>query len=215
MQKIQMKASRRTETGKGAATRLRRAGQIPATTYGRQKPAESLSVSPAALGQVLASERGRNTVIELDVDGKETLTVLVNDYQYHPVTRAYLHADFFQIQADQDVDIDVPFELTGKAQGVVLGGTLRQVYRRLPVRCLPDHIPAKISHDVTQLGLDGHVATQDLALPEGVRIRLPAERTLAAIVHEKQAPEEEAAPQAAAAAQAKASIKPEATAEKK
>lgn len=217
MQKIEIKAARRTETGKGAAARLRHIGQIPAIAYGKQLQAEPLSVSPVELSQVFSSERGRNTVIELDIEGKEKLTVLLCDYQHHPISRAYLHADFLQIRLDLEVDVDVPLELTGKAPGVVLGGTLRQVYRRLPVRCLPEQIPVKIVQDVSSMGLDSHVATRDLALPEGVSVRLPPERTLIAIVKEKQPAEEEATPQAqaAAATAAKASIKPEAPAAEK
>lgn len=215
MQKILINASRRTETGKGANTRLRRTGQIPAIAYGKHMPAQSLAVSPVQLGQVFASERGRNTVVELDIDGKDKLTVLLCDYQHHPISREYLHADFLQIQLDQEVDVDVPLELTGKAQGVVLGGTLRQVFRKLPVRCLPEQIPVKLVHDVTSLGLDDHIATRDLNLPEGVKVRLAPEQTLIAIVKEKQAAEEEATPQAQAAAAGKASIKPDAPAAEK
>jgi large subunit ribosomal protein L25 len=72
------------------------------------------------------------------------------------------------------------------------------VHRTIPVRCLPDRIPVKVETDVTNLGLGQHIATQDLKLPEGVSVRLPAEQTLVAVV----APEkevEEAAPGAPAA----------------
>jgi large subunit ribosomal protein L25 len=219
MQKILINADRRSETGKGAAARLRGTGKIPAIAYGKHLPAQSLAVSPAQLSQVFASERGRNTVVELDIEGKDKLTVLLCDFQHHPLTREFLHADFFQIAMDKDVDVDVPLELTGKPQGVVLGGTLRQVYRKVPVRCLPEKIPVKIVHDVTSLGLDAHVAVRELNLPEGVTVRLAPEQTLVAIVKEKQAPEEETAPQAqagaAAGAPGKTSIKPEAPAAEK
>lgn len=214
MQTILIRAARRAQSGKGAASRLRSTGQIPAVAYGKSLPTQALSVSPTQLTQVLSSERGRNTVVELDVEGAEKLTVLLRDYQYHPLSREYLHADFYQIKLDEPVDVEVPLEVVGKAAGVVLGGTLRQVYRKLPVRCLPEKIPVKITQDVTSLGLDGHVATRDLALPEGVTVRLAPEQTLVAIVKEKQAAEEEtatpAAGGAAAPAAGKASIKPEA-----
>jgi large subunit ribosomal protein L25 len=82
---------------------------------------------------------------------------------------------------------------------VVAGGTLRQVFRKLPIRCLPNQIPVKVVHDVTALGLDGHVASKDLALPEGVSVRLPAEQTVASVVTEIVRTEEETAPAAGAA----------------
>lgn len=206
MQIISIHATRRAESGKGAASRLRRTGKIPAVAYGKGQQTEALAVSPTELAQVFSSERGKNTVVELDVEGKEKLTVLLRDYQYHPITRALLHADFLTIRLDQPVEVEVPFELVGRAQGVVLGGTLRQVFRRLPVRCLPEKIPVKITHDVTALGLDGHIATRDLALPEGVEVRLPLEQTLVSIVKEKSGDDE--------ASGGRPSMKPEA-AEKK
>ena len=200
METIKLVASRRSENGKGAASRLRSTGQIPAVAYGKQLPAQSLAVAPEALKAVFASAYGNNNVIELDVEGKDKLTVLLRDYQYHPVSRQLLHADFVQVFMDQPVDVEVPLELTGKPLGVVQGGILRQVFRKLPIRALPGNIPVKVVHDVTALELDGHVATKDLALPEGVAVRLPAEQTVAAIVHETVREEETAAPGAGAAA---------------
>jgi large subunit ribosomal protein L25 len=193
--------SAREGRGKGEASRLRRGGRIPAVAYGKKLGTQSLALSPDDLSTVLKSEHGRNTVIELDVDGKSKLTVLLREYQHHPVTRAILHADFVQIALDEPVDVQIPLETTGKAAGVVKGGILRQVFRRIPVRCLPQLIPVKIVHDVTALELDGHVPAKALVLPEGVSVRLPPEQTVIAVVTEKQAPEEEttAAPGAAAA----------------
>jgi large subunit ribosomal protein L25 len=89
----------------------------------------------------------------------------------------------------------------------VLGGVLRQVFRKLPVRCLPAQIPVKIQHDITELGIDEHVHAGDLTLPGGVQVRLETTRTVAGIVTEKVRPEEEgaaAAPGAAAATPAAA-----------
>lgn len=221
MQIIKITATRRQQAGKGAAGRVRKIGQVPAVAYGRDLPAQPLAVAPEQLKQVLGSELGRNSVVEVDVEGQEKFTALLCDYQYHPVTREFLHADFFQIRMDQEVNVDVALELTGKPVGVTLGGTLRQVFRALPLRCLPDKIPVKITHDITALGLDGHVAVRDLQLPEGVKVRLAPERTLVAIVKEKQAPEEEqaaapgAAPAAAKAAAAGKSVSPPAKEDKK
>jgi large subunit ribosomal protein L25 len=200
MESIKVSASRRSESGKGAASRLRTTGKIPAVAYGKQLPAQALAVSPDALKQVFASAYGNNNVIELDVEGKDKLTVLLRDYQYHPVSRQLLHADFVQIHLDQPVDVEVPLELTGKPVGVIKGGTLRQVFRKLPIRALPNNIPVKVVYDVTNLDLDGHVAPKDLALPEGVSVRLPAEQTVASIVHEVVREEETATPAAGAPA---------------
>jgi large subunit ribosomal protein L25 len=208
-------AARRNDHGKSPARRLRATDQIPAIAYGKELPATALAVSPKDLVGVLQSPHGRNSVIELEIEGQDKLTVLLNDYQYHPVTRSLLHADFFQIHMDRPVEVEVPFELTGKPVGVTLGGTLRQVFRKLPVRCLPSQIPVKLTHDVTNLNLNEHVFASNLSLPEGVVVTLPPTQTIAGIVSEKgdDSPAEAAAP--AAAAPAKAAAAPAKAAEKK
>ncbi len=209
-------ANPRTETGKGAARRLRNSGQIPAVAYGKGLPATTLSVAPKDLLTVLKSERGQNTVLQMKVNGGNELLVMIKHFTYHPVSRSLEHVDFVEVKLDQPVDVDVPLIVQGKAVGVTLGGVLRQVFRTIPVRCLPDRIPLKIETDVTELKLGDAIATKDLKLPEGVEVRLPAEQTLVAVVApEKDRTEEAAAPGAAAGAAAPAAGKAPAAADKK
>jgi large subunit ribosomal protein L25 len=184
-----LKASARTAFGKGATRRLRATGQVPAIAYGKGLASTPLSVLPKEVLVILKSELGKNTVIALEADGGTKLLAMIRDYSYHPVTRALEHVDFVEVKLDHAVDVDVPLFHTGKPVGVTLGGVLRQVYRTVPVRCLPDRIPVKLEVDVAHLKLNEHVATQDLKLPEGVAVRLPAEQTLIAVV----APEKERA----------------------
>lgn len=200
MQTLKLSAETRNETGKGAVRRLRATGKIPAVAYGPKLDATQLSISPKDVTRVLGTEHGRNSVIELAVGAERKLMVLLTDFQYHPVTREILHADFREIKEDEPIDVDVPFEALGKPKGVVAGGVLRIVYRKLPIRCLPALVPIKITHDVTELELDQAVHAKELKLPEGVSVRLPPEQTVAAVAMEKKREEEEAAPGAAAAA---------------
>ncbi|MBK7581712.1 MAG: 50S ribosomal protein L25 [Myxococcales bacterium] len=227
MQLAKIPAVHRTSSGKNESRRMRNAGSIPAIAYGKGEPAVHIALSPKDLVGVLAQPLGRNSPIELDVEGKGKITVLLTEYQYHPVSRALLHADFLKIALDATVDVEVPLELTGKSKGVVEGGELRQVFRRVPVRCLPKDIPVKLVHDITELGLDESLPVSALALPAGVAVRLPAEQTVAAVATMKKVVEEEtaataaavagAAPAAGAAAPAAgaAAAKPEGKADKK
>ena len=150
-------------------------------------------------------------MIELDVDGSTKSTVLLTDFQYHPVTRELLHADFRQIHMDRTVQVEVPFVLTGRSRGVVAGGILRQVFRKLPISCLPAQIPARIEYDVSELDVDQHVSVGALTLPEGLSVSLPESQTVAAVasVTEAVSPEEEEkAAEEAAAAEAAAGEQP-------
>jgi large subunit ribosomal protein L25 len=197
-----LEAKPRAVAGKGEARRLRATGLVPAVAYGKGLPLMPLAVAPKEVAAILRSELGKNTVLELKLQagadgapngGKTKLLALIRDYALHPVKRHLEHVDFVEVKLDVPVDVQVPLLAVGKPVGVVAGGILRVVHRLVPVRCLPDRIPVKIETDVTHLELGQHIATQDLKLPEGVTVRLPAEQTLVAVV----APEkevEEAAP---------------------
>jgi large subunit ribosomal protein L25 len=221
MEIIKLSASKRTEQGKGPSRRLRVEGKIPAIAYGGSLAALSIAVSPKELGVALSGVHGRNSVVELDIDGSQKITAMVREYAHHPVTRAILHADFLQVDLTKPVDVEVPFKLIGKSKGVVLGGILAQVFRTLPVRCVPEKIPALIELDVTELGLNESFKASQLKLPEGVEVRLAQEQTIAVVnapekkteaeiaaeAAPKGAPAAGAAPAAAAAAPAKAEKK--------
>jgi large subunit ribosomal protein L25 len=168
-----LKAQNRAVAGKGEARRLRRTGFVPAIAYGKDLPATPIAVVPKEVSLILKSERGQNTVLELDLGGKKLLA-MIREFALHPVKRALEHVDFIEVRLDKPVDVQVPL-------------ILRVVHRTLPVRCLPNLIPIKIEADVAHLELGQHVSTQELKLPEGVVVRLPPEQTLIAVV----APEKE------------------------
>ena len=200
-------AKPRQADGKGAARRLRQEGLVPAVAYGKGLPATSIAVGPKDVAAILRSELGKNTLIELDLDGKKLLA-MIKDFTLHPLARSLEHVDFVEVKLDQAVDVEVPLVTTGKAVGVAKGGVLRIVHRMLPVRCLPNVVPVKISTDVTHLELGEHIATKDLTLPAGVVVRLAATQTLVAVVAPEKEVEEVAAPVAGAAAAAPGAAAP-------
>jgi large subunit ribosomal protein L25 len=160
-------AVRRETKGKNEAVRTRQAGKIPAVLYGgKSKTGESVSVDPKALGKILHSPTGLNSIISLKIDGAPETRVLVKQYQIDPVTHRLIHADFYRVAMDKMLTVTVPVHLEGEAQGVkVQGGTLDFVHRDVDVECLPADIPEHISLDVTEL-----------MIGQGIRVRdLPAE----------------------------------------
>src|SRR5580704_5744143 len=170
MEIIKLTAIPRPLSGKGPSRQLRQLrpdALIPAVAYGRDLATAAVAVSPKALLGVLSSPHGKNSVVELDVQGGEKLTVMVRDYSYHPLTRELQHADFLQIKLDQPIDVEVPFICTGKAKGLVLGGILQQVFRRIPIRALPERIPVSIEVDVTELDMNESLKASQIKLQEG------------------------------------------------
>jgi large subunit ribosomal protein L25 len=193
-----LQAQSRSASGKGAARRVRHMGLVPSIAYGKGLPSTPIAVQPKEVANILRSELGKNTVIELQLADK-SLVAMIRDFSLHPVSRQLVHVDFVEVKLDKPVDVEVPLIPTGKPVGVAKGGVLRVVHRLIPVRCLPNQIPVKVTADVTNLELGEHIATQDLALPAGVSVLLAATQTLIAVV----APEkevEEVAPAAAAVA---------------
>ncbi|MFO0591763.1 MAG: 50S ribosomal protein L25/general stress protein Ctc [Polyangiaceae bacterium] len=200
MELIKMTATRRTASGKGPSNRLRASGQIPAVAYGRDLQATHVAIAPKALLGVLGSDHGQNAVVELAIEGGETLTVMVRDYSYHPISRDLLHADFVSVKLDQPVDVDVPFRMTGKAKGVAEGGILQQIFRKIPVRCLPEKIPAFIEADVSDLGMGDSLKANALKLADGVKVRLHDDQTIAIVNIPEKGSDDTGAPAAGAPA---------------
>ena len=203
---LDVAATPRTTRGKGAARRLRNGGQIPAVAYGKGlAQAMSLAVTPKDIISVIKSERGPNSVLSMKVAGAPDLLVMIKDYTLHPVLRTLEHVDFVEVKLDRAVDVEIPLVAFGKPIGLASGGIVRQVYRTVPVRCLPDRIPLKIEVDISALDIHESMPTSALPLPEGVEVRLAPEQTVIAVVApEKDRSEDEAAAAAGAVAGAPA-----------
>lgn len=178
METVTLKASQRNKSGKGVSRRLRAEGLMPAVAYGRGSDTANVSIPQDALRSILLSERGRNTIIDLAVEGADPFQVMVKEYTVHPLSRRLLHADFLRIDSSQKVEAKVPFATIGKSKGVAIGGTLLVHVRKLHVRCLPAEIPLRVEFDVSELEIHDVVKVSELTLPEGVEVLMEADRKL-------------------------------------
>lgn len=216
-------ATLRQKTGKSANNKLHAQGLIPAICYGHREQPLKLTVDPTKLRRSLDPQKKQNTLLTLSIDdaGKtQDVQVLLKAYQLDSLSHELLHADFIRVSLNEEVQVQVPLELTGKPEGVTLGGILHQVFRNLPVKCLPDRIPVKLTADVSALKMNDALHVQALSVPEGVRIDLPLNQTLALVMAPKQEKvtteaETAAAEGEAAAAPAEGAAAAPATAEKK
>ena len=186
METVTLKASLRTENGTGSARRLRSTGRIPSVAYGKTNQGEqtdtlAIAIEADALRDILVSDRGRNSIIELEVDGGTKVAVMIKEYEVHPVTRKLLHADFQRIDPSRPIVVEVPFVTTGKSKGEQEGGTLLTAIRSLKVRCLPTNIPNAIEHDVSSLAINDELKVKELVLPENVEVLMAPERKLVVV----------------------------------
>jgi len=181
MPTAQLSASTRNSSGKGAARKLRSAGQIPAVIYGHAREPQPLAVPTREFEKLLERVSAESTVIDLDVSGTVART-LIREIQRHPFKKQILHIDFQELVAGEKVSVNVPIVLTGTAEGVrVSGGILSQVMSELTIRVDPVNIPRRIEADVTNVAIGHSLHVSDLNVPDGVEILDDAEATVAVV----------------------------------
>ncbi|MED5373459.1 MAG: 50S ribosomal protein L25 [Myxococcota bacterium] len=164
-----LQAQSRTDFGKGAARKLRAAGQIPALVYRDGAEPTHVAVDPQALSLIYQRSNNPNTILGLTV-GEQVINCLLVDTQKHPVSRKLLHADFYAIREDESVLVEVPVVPVGKAKGATFGGKIQRLRHTVPVRALPKDIPAVIEVDVSPLDLGDILRSTEVSTPEGCTI---------------------------------------------
>lgn len=165
----------RTATGKSAARRLRKEGQIPVILYGGEQGATALSMESRVLIDFLR-HHPRNTIADLDVEGT-TRTAVIKDLTVHPVSHRMIHLDLLEISADRPITLDIPIVVTGEDPiGVRHGGVLQVVRDRLRVRCLPGEVPESIEVDLSSMDADEALTVADLKI--AVKIIAPPDTVL-------------------------------------
>ena len=110
MPDTKLAASRRSEKGSRPAGRLRREGGLPAVVYGLGADAVSVTVDAHQLGNILSSKTGANTLITLQIDGKDELA-LARQVQRDAVKGTLIHVDFVRVRADQTIQAEVRLSL--------------------------------------------------------------------------------------------------------
>lgn len=187
---VSLTAERRTETGKGAARKLRSRGRIPAVIYGHGRDPQALSVSAMELDKVLQGISAESTIIDLAVDGADVQT-LIREIQRHPTRKSITHLDFYEIHAGEKITLEVPVRLVGAPEGVRnAGGVLEQFLREVEIEVLPSDIPDHIDVDVTDLGVAQSLHVSDISIPNAKILSEP-EQTICTVVPPRV---EEAAP---------------------
>jgi large subunit ribosomal protein L25 len=170
MSTASLSASVRTETGKGAARKIRQAGHIPAVIYGHGREAQSLMINARETDKLLKSIAISSTVIELSIDGKSART-LIREVQRHPFKRTITHIDFQELVAGETVSVHCPIVYVGVPEGVRLeGGLLDQIMHQLHIEVDPSSIPNHIDVDVSALKIGNTLHVSDLKLPAGIKV---------------------------------------------
>ncbi len=163
-------ATARAEHGKGAARKIRQAGNIPAVIYGHGREPQSLQTNARETERLLQRIATGSTVIELAIDGTVART-LIREVQRHPFKRTILHIDFQELVAGETVSVRCPILYVGTPEGVRIdGGMLDQIMHELHIEVDPSNIPGHIDVDVSGLRLGKSLHVADLTVPPGVKV---------------------------------------------
>ncbi len=118
-------------------------------------------------------------VVNLDIDGKK-VNAIMKDIQFHPVKDNILHVDFYQINEEKPIVIEVPVQLEGLAEGVKAGGKLVLQMRKLKVKALYNVIPERLVINVSNLGLGKTIKVGELSY-EGLELLSAKEAVVCAV----------------------------------
>ena len=172
MKEISISGQKRETLGKKASKTLRKEGFVPCNLYGEQKDAKGAPVALAFASSFSELRKLIYTphiyVVRINIDGTDHTAVL-KDIQFHPVTDAPLHVDFYEINEDKPITIGIPVKLVGLAQGVRDGGRMNLSIRKINVTAPYQIIPEHLDVDVKDLCIGKSIKVGQLSY-EGLEI---------------------------------------------
>lgn len=179
--------------------RLRRAGVLPATVYGKGVGPFSVQLD-AKLFSDLYRKVGRTTLLDLKIPGQKTQAAFVHVIQRHPVTRSIIHVDFRVVDLKTEITVEIPLHLVGGSPLVDIGdAVLNQVLTTVALRALPTELPSYIEVDISGLdSFDKSIHVRDLVAPEKTNLASDGDELVVSLTPARTAEEEEAAEEAEA-----------------
>ena len=176
METIKIAATKRGVFGKKESKAIRRAGQVPCVIYGSGDTIH-FSVDVRSLKPLIYTPQ--SYLVEFDIEGQKEVGVM-REVQYHPISDAVLHVDFYHVIPGKPISIDVPVRLSGTAEGVRQGGKLILSKRKLRILATMENLPDEAVVDVTSLGMGKSIFVSDLKY-DHITIQTPATTAICAV----------------------------------
>jgi large subunit ribosomal protein L25 len=170
--KIEINAKERKSKGTGASRRLRHDGTTPGILYGGVKDAISLEIDSKELFMQFRHEAFHASILTLNLEGKKE-SVILRDFQMHPVRNNIQHIDFQRINENEKISVKVPFHFVNEdtAPGVKIeGGLVSHIMTEIDISCLPKDLPQYIEVDLGELAMGESIHLSQVTVPEGVEL---------------------------------------------
>lgn len=167
---LTLSAETREREGKGASRALRNEGRVPAVVYGNNEAPQSIHVEEKLLLKALHTGHFMNSVIMIEVGGKQVRT-LCKDVSFHPVNDRPLHADFLRIGEHTEVHVNVPVHFVDEdtSPGMKRGAVLNVVRHDLELICDAAQIPDEIKISLAGLDVGASIHISHVQLPAGAK----------------------------------------------
>ena len=162
----------RTQEGRGASRRMRRAGKAPGIVYGGSTAPQPIELDHNALFHALRNEAFHASILTMKLDGAAT-RVLLRDVQMHPFRNEILHVDFQRVDENRRIHMKVPLHFANEelSPAVKISGALvSHVLNELDIACLPKDLPEFIEVDLANLTVGQSLHASGLKLPAGVTL---------------------------------------------
>jgi len=159
MKSITIKGTKRESVGKVATKALRNADKVPCVLYGGEQ-AIHFSADEKAFKNLVYTPNVYTAKIELE--NGEIFDAVVQDIQFHPITDRIIHMDFYQLFPGKPITMQIPVKLIGSSPGVINGGSLGFILRKLSVRALPKDLPDFIEADISELKIGDKIYVTQL-----------------------------------------------------
>ncbi|PWK91449.1 large subunit ribosomal protein L25 [Lentzea atacamensis] len=176
MSEVRLAAEQRTEFGKGAARRTRRAGKIPAVLYGHGSDPKHLALPALEFARVVR-EHGQNAVLTLALDGENELA-LTKTVTTHPIKNYIEHVDLLLVQHGEKVTVEVPLVISGEPAS---GTLVTQDLTTIQIEAEALHIPDQIELSIAGVAAGTQIHASDLNLPSGAVLVTDAEALVVAV----------------------------------
>lgn len=193
---------------------LRSRGAVPAVLYGPKEPSTAIAIDARKLSSVWKAA-GETTIITLKGAGDDKDT-LIRDVQFHPVSGALLHADFYVLEKGKKISINIPLEFVGHAPAEKAGHIISKALHEVEIEVAPAELPHNLPVDLSKLeNVGDHITAADIPLPSSASLITDGEEIVASVTEFKEekeerpetpaegAPADAAAPEAAAEGEAK------------
>jgi large subunit ribosomal protein L25 len=179
-------AEPRTEFGKGAARRIRRADKVPAVLYGHGTDPQHISL-PGHDTMLALKHGGANALLTISIDGKEQLA-LPKQIQRDPIKGFLEHLDLIIVRKGEKVTVDIPVHLVGEPNPDALIVTETSL---ISVEAEATHIPEYVEVSIEGLNVGDQVLAKDLSVPSGSRVLVDDDHLIVNVTHAPTAEEVE------------------------